>query len=189
MPNKFNPECMDALLSAERERELDMFRIMSLIPISPHNIIADVGCGPGFFTIPLGKAVFHGKVHALDVQRKMLNTVKKRLKDIRLTNVKTGLSKENSVPLKNESVDGVFSAFMIHEIEDSAVLIKDFLRVLKNGGWLALLEWYKRSTEGGPPVKDRIDSVNLLSIATDAGFRLTTSHRLNDKHYMLVMRK
>ena len=189
MPHKFDTEQMDVLVSHERERDVDLFRIMSLIPISPHNVVADVGCGPGFFTVPLGKAVFHGKVHALDVQQEMLDAAMERLKGVRLSNVEATLSEENSIPLDDESLDGVFAAFMIHEVEDSKALLTDCLRSLRKGGWLALLEWYKHEMEDGPPLEDRIDEPDLRSIAIDAGFRLTASHGLNEKHYMLVMRK
>lgn len=189
MPHKFDPERMDTLVSPARERDIDLYRIMSLIPISQHDVVADVGCGPGFFTVPLGKAVFHGKVHALDVQQEMLDAAQERLKSVRLTNVEATLSEENSVPLEDESMDGVFAAFMIHEVENSKVLLTDFFRSLRPGGWLALLEWHKREMECGPPLEERIDEPDLRSIAIDAGFRLTTSRGLNDKHYMLVMRK
>ena len=189
MPHKFDPKQMDVLVSPQRELDLDVHRIMSLIPIFPYHVVADLGCGPGFFTVPLGKIVFYGKVHALDVQQEMLDAVQERLNGVRLTNVETTLSKDDSVPLDDESVDGVFAAFVVHEAENSMGMLAESFRCLRDGGWIALLEWYKREMDEGPPLDERIDEPELSAMAIEAGFRLTRSHGLNDKQYMLVMRK
>ena len=189
MPHKFDPEHMDALVSRQRELDVDLYRIISRIPISTHDVVADLGCGPGFFAVPLGKIVFNGKVHALDIQQEMLDATQERLQRARLTNVETALAKENSIPLEDDSLDGVFAAFMVHEADDPKNLMGECFRTLKRGGWLALLEWQKREMDEGPPLDDRIDQQDMRSLALKAGFRETPSHGLNDKHYMLVMYK
>ena len=189
MPHKFDPDQMDVLVSRQRELDLDVHRIMSLIPIFPYHTVADLGCGPGFFTVPLGKTVIFGKVHALDVQQEMLDATQERLRGVRLTNVETALSEEDRIPLEDESVDGVFAAFMVHEVDDPKGLLGECFRALTKGGWLALLEWHKRKMDDGPPLKERIDEPDMRSLALDAGFQLTRSHELNDKHYMVVVRK
>ena len=40
----------------------DTHRLISVIPILPHDHVADIGCGSGYFTVPLGKFLFDGKV-------------------------------------------------------------------------------------------------------------------------------
>ena len=56
-------------------QKLDPYRVMSIIPLIPYQVIADVGCDTGKFTIPLGKYVFNGKVHALDSDKASLDAV------------------------------------------------------------------------------------------------------------------
>lgn len=179
----------DVLVETERYKNLDPLRVLSLLPMLPYQHIADVGCGPGFFTVPLGKYVFDGRVYALDVQQEMLDEAKKAVDVIHLTNVEFKLTKEEKLPLEDESLDGVLMAFVLHEAKNAAGLLEEAERSLRKGGWLALLEWHNRETEAGPPVKQRIDESDLDEMAKKAGFHLQVKHSLNDNQYMLVMRK
>ena len=43
-------EFIKALLSPQREEELDPFFVITFLPIETHHQVADIGCGPGFFT-------------------------------------------------------------------------------------------------------------------------------------------
>ena len=81
MPKKVksDPQKMDLMLSTERRKNLDTHRLLSLVPIHIHHVIADIGCGPGYLTIPLGKYLFDGKVFALDIQQEMLDATQKAL--------------------------------------------------------------------------------------------------------------
>lgn len=179
----------EGLTSPQRYEKLDPQRIVSLLPLLPYHVVADVGCGPGFFTIPLAKYLFDGKVHAIDVQQEMLDATKKEVERINLTNVELHLSEKYRLPLGDESVDGAFAAFVIHEVEDKLALLQEIRRCVRKGGWLALLEWHRHKTEDGPPVEARVDEGVLRDVAQKAGFRLTSQHMLNNDQYMLLMRK
>lgn len=169
--------------------ELDPYRIMSMIPLLPYQVIADVGCGSGKFTIALGKYVFSGKVHALDSNKASLDAVDERRKRINLNNIELGELKDDKLPLDDDSVDGVFAAFSLHKAANTNDILSDAFRCLRKGGWFAALEWHRKRTKDGPSVRDRLDEPKLIDSAKKIGFRLTSTHNLNDQHYMLVMRK
>ena len=189
MPKKFDPNNKHLLLSPQRQERLDVYRVISLIPLQPNHIVADIGCGPGYFAIPLGKSAFYGKVLAVDVQEEMLEATRQELERINLSNVEVLQSEERALPIEDDTLDGAFSAFMVHEAEDPDAIMDEMMRCLHRGGWLALLEWHKRETESGPPVEERIEETELREMAQRAGFRFETRHALNDDQYMLVMRK
>ena len=189
MTRKFDPSNKDVLISSQRQQSLDAFRVMSLIPVRPYHVVADVGCGPGYFAIPLAKHVFDGKVFALDVQQEMLDATQEELKRINLTNVDLVLFKESKLTLEDDSLDGALLAFALHEADSPHDLLKDVRRCLRNGAWVALLEWEKREMEEGPPLKERIDEPELSEIALKAELQFTARHSLNENQYMLVMRK
>jgi ubiquinone/menaquinone biosynthesis C-methylase UbiE len=189
MPHKFDPENKDLLLSAERRQSLDIHYVMSIIPVLRYHTVADIGCGPGYFSVPLGKHLFDGKVFALDIQQEMLDAAKKQLDRIHLTNVELMLTEEAKLPLEDDSIDGALVSFAIHEADNPKTMLAEAKRCLRIDGWLALLEWHKREMESGPPLEDRIDEADLRQMAEKAGFRHLTRHSLNKDQYMLVMNK
>ena len=189
MPKKFDPKNKDVLLSPGRQERLDVQRVISLLPMGPHQVVADIGCGPGYFAVPLGKYLFHGKVIAIDVQEEMLEATKEELKRIHLTNVEMLLSKEKKFPIQDGDLDGAFAAFVVHEAEDPSGMMNELKRCVGTGGWLALIEWHKREMDSGPPLEERIEEEEMLEMAQQAGFRLERRHSLNSEQYMLLMRR
>ena len=175
--------------AATSKKDVDTLRVISLIPLRPYHVVADVGCGPGYFAVPLGKSVFDGKVYAVDVQQEMLDLVRKELDGVRLTNVELVKSEMDKLPLDDDSLDGAISAFVLHGSENVQGLLEEALRCLNKGGWLALLEWHKRQMDEGPPLEHRVEEDELRQTALDVGFRFTARHTLNARQYMLLMRK
>ena len=64
MPTKINE---DSFLAAKK---LDIYHIISLLPAMPYHEIADIGCGEGALSVPLGKLVYRGNVVSLDSTKK-----------------------------------------------------------------------------------------------------------------------
>src|SRR5207248_8945985 len=54
-PPKFPPELTDMLLSEERRAHIDPTRALGEFGVHETATMADLGCGPGFFTIPAAK--------------------------------------------------------------------------------------------------------------------------------------
>ena len=189
MPKKFDVDSKDILMATDRYRNIDVHRVLATIPILTYHVVADVGCGPGFFTIPLAKYLFDGRVYALDVQQKMLDATNEALEKVHLTNVDLVRSKENKFPLEDDSLDGALIAFLLQEANSPTALLKEVKRCLRKSGWLAILEWYKEEMEEGPPAKRRIAEDGMRKMTDKLGFRFTSRQDLNPKQYMLVMRK
>ena len=186
---KFDPKNKELLVSRDRRNALDVYKLLRIIPILSHHSVADVGCGPGFFTIPMAKMVFDGRIYALDIQDEMLDAVRAEVEKVNLTNVEVVKSQEKKLPLEDESVDGVLAAFVLQEATSPKTLLKEALRTLKTHGWLVILEWYKEEMEEGPPVSQRIDMEEMKQMTTKAGFRVREARDLNGKQYMVMARK
>ena len=186
---KFDPQNMDVLVSSERRRSLDTHFLLSSVPMMAHHVVADIGCGPGYFAIPLGKYLFDGKVYALDIRQEMLDATKKALEEINLTNVELIKSQERKLPLEDKCLDGAFAAFVLQEATSPAALLKDTWRCLKKSGWLVILEWYKLEMDEGPPLEQRIGMDEMQAITKKAGFRISGKRDLNGRQYMMTMRK
>lgn len=103
--------------------------------------VADIGCGPGFFTIPIAQLVGDkGLVYAYDLQSEMLDRVSQKSN-------KTGLESRVSVHLCESGsinfvmeVDCVLGFFMVHEVPDIQALMREVYSALVTGGIFIVVE-------------------------------------------------
>lgn len=188
MPVKFDPQDKEVLLSAERRKALDMYRLLSLIPILPHHVVADIGCGPGFFTVPLAKYLWDGKLYAVDIQQEMLDAAKEAVDSERLSNVEFVKSTERRLPLEKERLDGALMAFVLQEAAGRESLLKEVRRCMRTPGWAVVIEWHKKKSEEGPPFKQRIKDTEMVDLLDKTGFRVASRRDLNSKQYMVLAR-
>ncbi|KPV45580.1 class I SAM-dependent methyltransferase [Alicyclobacillus ferrooxydans] len=170
MSHRFNPKHLHKLESPERRKALPPDEILGLFGTPGDANFADVGCGPGYFTIPLAKRTT-GKVYALDVSSEMLNVLTERVQEANVTNVENVLSNAEQIALPDHSVDGVLCSLVLHEVDDLKQTLSEFRRVLRPGGKMLLIEWEKKQMEMGPPVEIRISSDELLEYVGAAGLQ------------------
>ncbi|MCH8226585.1 MAG: class I SAM-dependent methyltransferase [Chloroflexi bacterium] len=178
---------VERLLRPERMEVLDPFRILSRCPVNPRDTVADVGCGPGFFTLPLAKFLINGKVFALDTSDEMIEACQSRLDEARMGNTEVMKCGEYEFPVAPATVDGLFIAFVVHHPSDRVRFLTAAKEMLKPRGWCFILEWQKKETESGPPQEVRITPDELRQIAEDSGFRVQSSRDINDEHHMMIL--
>ncbi len=176
------------MLSFQRQEELDPFRVMAFLPIDPYYVVADIGSGPGFFTIALAKYLVQGKVYAVDTSQEMLDVLRQRVKETYLGNVEMVHSQEYHVPIEPESLDGALAAFVLGEVEDRAKLLKSVTAALKPGAWLAVVEWLPNA-KTDYPVPSRVPPDSMKTLAKAVGLRLGEVRELSGKHYMAMFRR
>lgn len=107
--------------------------------------VFELGCGPGFFTEYIAKAITEkGVVYAQDVQPQILAQLKKRMEHFDVNeNIKPLLASSAKIPLPNESIDVVFAANVFEEIEKENLLedtAKEIERLLKKSGHITVIE-------------------------------------------------
>jgi ubiquinone/menaquinone biosynthesis C-methylase UbiE len=111
--------------------------------VRPGDHVADLGCGPGFFTLPLAEMVgADGSVAAVDLQPAMLDLVRADADArglsgrIRLLECGTdALGLEQVAPL-----DLALAFWMIHEVPDAGALFAEVFGALRPGGRLLVAE-------------------------------------------------
>jgi ubiquinone/menaquinone biosynthesis C-methylase UbiE len=108
---------------------------------SEGNSVADIGCGPGFFTVALSDAVgAAGKVYAVDLQQKMLDNAKKRVEKLcKNKNVTYVKAEKDSLHLA-PGLDAALAFYMVHEVPDTDKFFSEIYSVLKPGGRLLVIE-------------------------------------------------
>ncbi|MCI0894002.1 MAG: class I SAM-dependent methyltransferase [Chloroflexi bacterium] len=182
-------EFIGRLLSPERAETLDPLVIMSFCPINIHDTVADIGCGPGFFTLPLAKVLVNGKLYALDIDDEMLAACREKITQARMGNVEILKCGEFEFPLEPASVDGAFLAFVVQASPDKPRLLHEVRELIRPRGWCTVLEWYRKETEYGPPLERRIEPDELVKVAESAGFRPRGWRDINGDNYMMTLRR
>lgn len=153
---------------AESERFLEwrfglfpFFReFMALYGVHDNEVILEYGCGPGHDLIGFATKTKAKKIIGIDVSEKALNLVKYRLSVYGVNPEKIELYKASdantTVPLEDGSVDYIHSLGVLHHTSDPLAIMKEFARILKNGGsgrimvynsdslWMHLLVAYEK---------------------------------------------
>ena len=109
----------------------------------PGDAVADIGCGPGFFTLPLAESVGgEGSVIAVDLQAAMLEKVRERAEKRGLmSRIRLHQCGPDSLGLADAGpLDFALAFWMIHEVPGRAGLLAEVHGALRPGGRLLAVE-------------------------------------------------
>ena len=116
---------------------------------------------------------------ALDVSPEMVEVLRSRGLP---PQVHVQLSDEHSLPLPDAVVDLVVLAFVFHELDDRDRFLGELMRVLRPGGRLAVIDWVPRAEKIGPPEKERVAEVEVVSALQAMNFHVSDRRQMNDSH-------
>jgi ubiquinone/menaquinone biosynthesis C-methylase UbiE len=104
----------------------------------------DVGCGMGFFSLPLAEMVGPaGRVVCVDLQERMIRSLEKRAQKAGLSgNIETRVCGRNSLGVDDleGSVDFAIAFAMVHEVPDRGRMSDELGKSMKRGGLLLVAE-------------------------------------------------
>lgn len=105
------------------------------------DVVADVGCGKGYFTRRLARRVGPtGKVYAVDLSRRVLNEVMQRAARDHMAQIVTVEGTPHDPHLPTAAFDIVFAMNTYHEWRQHATMLQHILAALKPGGAFALID-------------------------------------------------
>lgn len=185
----FPPENLGLLEGPDRAAWQKPDQIMDALAIADGSAVADIGAGAGWFTIHLARRVGpNGIVYAQDVQRQMLEAIRRRVAREGLQNVETRLGADSVPNLPVGSLDAVLVVDVYPEVEERVTLLKNLASSLKPSGRIGIVN-YKPGRGGPGPSPDegvRVDSASVERDARAAGLRVL-SRQVLPYQYLLVL--
>lgn len=120
-------------------------RVMEDLHLKPGARVADVGCGKGYCTFRIAKAVGEeGKVWAVDIDEKALQAVQARMAKDKVANVETIKSEPTDTKLEPECADAALVCLVLHHVpEQQQPLLLSIAKSLKPGGLLFVVDFRK----------------------------------------------
>ncbi len=191
MPTKTPVAKAEELIKPKLEESYDPQSLIALVPIHTDQTVADVGSGPGWLSIPLAKYLYGGKLYAVDIQEGMLEKLAERAANFRMYNVETVLSKESTIPLDDEILDGLVLSGTLNEATRAKSLFKECTRLVKSQGWIAVVEWLPSNGDQdfGPPEKQRLSMESVVEMGTELGLNRVRSRQIGPAHFVVIFKK
>lgn len=181
---RFDPGKARTLLDAERRERWAPSRFLGQLDLKAGETVLDLGCGPGFWTLPLAEIVGpSGTVWALDVSQEMLADLVRRHPPSQVRLLPGELP---TIGLPDASVDWIWAAFVYHEVEPPEQLAAEMRRVTRPGGRVAVLEWRPDASGDNEPARSHwLSAAQVAEHLRAAGFRHAARIWQDEEAYLI----
>jgi ubiquinone/menaquinone biosynthesis C-methylase UbiE len=148
--------------------------VLDALGVREGSVVADVGCGDGYFTFHLARRVgASGRVYAVDIDKEKIAAVRARAMREKWTNVEALVGEADDPKLPAAALDAVLVADTYHEFTKPEAMLAGIQRALKPGGLLAVID---AALEAGKPRvsyrdRHRIPEEIVREEAARSGFR------------------
>jgi len=132
------------LVEAQRDQWQQPAAVLNELQLDSRSIVADIGCGSGYFTVRISPQVSSGKVLAEDIRRLPLVFLWIRAFQKGRRNITVVLGTPDDPHLPEVRVDAVLIANTYHEFTSSGPVLKRVLRSLAPGGRLVIVDRWPR---------------------------------------------
>jgi ubiquinone/menaquinone biosynthesis C-methylase UbiE len=135
--------------------------------------ICDLGCGNGFYTIPLAQLTgSEGRVYAVDIQSEMLEMLVERAREAKVDNIKPVLGTAIDPKLPDGGIDLILLVDVYHEISHPEPMLAAMKRSLSPAGRIALVEF--RAEDPDVPIKPlhKMTKAQMRKEFTHSGFEV-----------------
>ena len=145
-------QAADWLERPERAKEEGSDLLLPALKLKAGDSVADIGCGTGYYTRPLAKAVgTNGVVYGVEIQQEMLDLLTNKLAAEKIFNVKPVLGTITDPKLPKASVDLILMVDVYHEFDYPYEMVEGMCRALKPGGRMVFVEF--RGEDPNVPIK------------------------------------
>lgn len=161
--------------------------LVAALGLKPGMTVADLGAGTGYFLRYLSVAVGEqGSVFAVEVEAKLLERIRERADNDADRNIVPVLASSDDPRLPHGAVDLVLIVDTYHHFDDRLTYLRRLARVLKPGGRMAIVDWFKRELPEGPPPSHKLSREHVLGEMRAAGYELVAEPTFLPYQYFLI---
>lgn len=190
-PRLFKPQDLGLLEPPDREAWQKPDQVMDALHVAEGSTVADLGAGGGWFTVRLARRVWpNGRVFAQDVQRLMIEAIRRRVEREGLSNVQTVLGDYDDPKLPPDArLDAVLIVDAFHELANPVVWLRNVARPVKPHGRIGIIDYREGEGGPGPDSVERVPPGVVISRAEAAGLKLVEEHKFLPYQYFLIFGK
>lgn len=183
----FPPQDLGLLEQPDRTLWQKPDQIMDAVHVADGSTVADIGAGAGWFTIRLAQRVGpKGHVYAQDLQRLMLDAIKRRVQREGLENVTTVQAHGNDPNLPAKTLDAILMVDAYQEVENRVDYLRNLANALKPTGRIGIVNWKPGRGGPGPDPNERVAQSVVEGDAAAAGLKVI-AHEDLPYQYLLVL--
>ena len=177
------------LMSEERKQWHNPETVLKCAGATKGMMMADLGSGPGFFTIPMAQITGEkGIVYAVDSNQNMLDSLNENIakSEVNPKVIKIVKSDVCHTGIPKESIDLVLFANVLHEVDDRKDFFQEVKRISKLTAYIIDVDWKKIQTKHGPPLESRLSEDEAKRILSESGFTFVKQTDAGPNHYELI---
>ena len=187
-----NPEDLDDYIARMEEPARAQWQkpdlVLGALGLKRGEFACDIGAGPGYFALRIARAVGEtGGVYAVDVEPRILEALRQRVRGSGLRNVTPVLALEDDALLPARACDLILIVDTYHHFPDGPAYLRRLALALKPGGKIVNIDFHKRELPVGPPPEHKLTREQFLEQAQAAGLALVEEHTFLPYQYFLVL--
>jgi SAM-dependent methyltransferase len=168
----------------DRDKKLQIDRVMDLLGITTGKSAADIGAGSGWFTVRAARRVGPtGAVLAEDINPSAIEYIGKRAVKESLPNVRTVLGSPDDPKLPPGSVDAVLMLKVYHEIAHPVAFVKTLKPALRAGARVGIIDRNGNGADHG------VNHDVVVKEMGEAGYKLVGTYdftKADKEDYFLI---
>jgi len=166
--------------------------ILEQINLEKGDFVGDFGCGTGYMSFEASKTVGRdGRVFAIDVQRSVLEQVKKEAKEGGFENISVvwaDLEAVGASGIEENSLDAVFLVNTLFLVKNKKEIFKEAKRLIKQSGLVLVVDWSDQDFKIGPSFEKRVNPSEIEKTAQEVGFSREKDIFAGKYHFGMVLK-